>query len=103
VQFGRDRPAQQLLGVDLAPGSFANAVAPSAAERWRRHGGYPTKDEVPALRASDQLRSNDSATVITAGRLIWHRMLVAIRPPFRSSFEDKLPSHVGSRKEEPTE
>ena len=49
--------------LDLAPGSFANAVAPFAAERWRRHGGYPTKDEVPALRAADQLRVEEAVKI----------------------------------------
>jgi hypothetical protein len=40
----------------LSYGNFSGAMAMFAAERWRRHGHSPRRDELDALRAADRVR-----------------------------------------------
>jgi hypothetical protein len=40
----------------LTYGNLSSAARLFAEERWRRHGGYPKKDEVDAIMAADRVR-----------------------------------------------
>jgi hypothetical protein len=46
-----------------AGGNFAEAVRLFTAERWRRHGHYPTAEEAPSLQAADRLRVEEAQCI----------------------------------------